>query len=229
MLIGFNEESAVLWKVFSHVVKPEKTLKINGGRADQKAVYNFHESVVNAMRLTLEEGTRSVIVVAPPRTEYTQEFLCHVRGHHAWLMQGANKATFSEITGSATTLPEVAELTKKPIFKQAMEQATDSESKNLLDLLEKRLNATGANVLVLYSLEDIEGAIYSSWLPGKPKPEYLLMNESYLSRSHQRNRVQRLMQVAANRQVKTKTAKAESAIGKRLNQLGGLVCLLKNE
>ena len=229
LLIGLNQEGAVLWKVFSNIVKPERTVKISGSRGDPKAVYNFHEAVVDALRPTLKEGTRSVIVAAPPRTDFSQSFLSHIRSHHAWLTQGANKATFSEITGSASTLPEVAELAKKPVFRQAIAETTEQEEENLLGLLEKKLNMQGSEVLVLYSLEEIEDAVYGSWLPGKPVPEYLLVNENYPVSRRGKNRVQRLLQVATNRRVKTKTVKADSAAGKRLAQLGGMVCLLKKE
>ena len=64
---------------------------------------------------------------------------------------------------------------------------------------------------------------------GKPKPEYLLLTDDYLSSSRQKNRVQRLMQIAANRGVKTRVINAESTAGKRLTQLGGIVCLAKTD
>jgi hypothetical protein len=43
ILAGLEETHAVLWKVFSKVVKPEKTLDIDGTRSNPKALYNFHE------------------------------------------------------------------------------------------------------------------------------------------------------------------------------------------
>ncbi len=66
-----------------------------------KAIYNFHELIINALRPILKEGVRSIIVASPPRTNFAQEFLNHLKGHHTWLFQGANKTTFSLITGSA--------------------------------------------------------------------------------------------------------------------------------
>ena len=63
----------------------------------------------------------------------------------------------------------------------------------------------------------------------KPKPEYLMLTDEYLSKSRQKYRVQRLMQVAANKGVKTRVISAESTAGKRLTQLGGIVCLAKRE
>ncbi len=101
------------------------------------------------------------------------------------------------------------------------------ETENLVELLEKSLNATGAQPMVLYSIEEIEDKILGSWLPGKPKPELLMLTDTYLSGSRQKNRIQRLIQIAQNRQVKSRVVKADSQAGKRLSQLGGMVCILK--
>jgi stalled ribosome rescue protein Dom34 len=227
ILVGLKEDQAVLWKVFSNVVKPEKTLDLNGARNDSKVVYNFQEAIVNALRPTIKEGVKSIVVASPPRTNYTQAFLSHVRSHHAWLMQGAEKAAFAELTGSATTVHEVTVLTRGPDFRRIIGETTTQETENLLELLEKSLNAAGNESMVLYSLEEIEDKILGAWLPGKPKPEYLMLADSYLSGSRQKNRVQRLIQVAANRKAKSRIVKADSPAGKRLLQLGGIVCILK--
>jgi stalled ribosome rescue protein Dom34 len=63
---------------------------------------------------------------------------------------------------------------------------------------------------------------------GKPQPEYLLLTDEYIACTRQKGRLHRLMQVAQNRQVKTRVISAESNAGKRLTQLGGIVCLAKN-
>jgi len=212
--------------VYSNVAKPEKTLKLTGFRSDAKAVYNFHEAIVNALRPVLKEGVKTIILASPTRTSYSVDFLRHLKDHHAWLTQGPSKATFVELQGAANTPHEVAELTRKPDFKGRIGDATSSETENLLELLEKRLNAVGQEPLVAYSLEESEEKILGAWQPGKPKPEYLLFVDTALSRSRQRNRLQRLMQVAANRGVKARVVDSETTTGKRLMQLGGIVCIL---
>jgi stalled ribosome rescue protein Dom34 len=227
MLIGLEKDCAVLWKVFSHVVKPEKTVPLNGDRTDPKALYNFHESIVNALRPTLNEGVGSYVVASPARTDYSEKLLKHIREHHAWLVQGPRKATFSQMTGAATTKPEVTALTRVPAFRRIIEETTTEETENLLELLEKRLNAPSKEVLVLYSLEEIEDQILGAEKPGKPQPEYLLLTDVYLSRSRVRYRVQRLMQIASNKGIKTRIVGADSPAGKRLTQLGGMVCILR--
>ncbi len=229
ILVGFEEGCAALWTIFSHVVKSEKTLILDGARKDPKALYNFHESIINALRPTLKDGVRSVILVSPTRTNYSQGFLDHVRGHHTWLSHGSGKAVFSELAGSAGTLSEVAALAKTPLLRKVIGETTAEETDSLIDLLEKRLNASSKEELVLYSIEEIEKVMYGGCKIGKPQPEYLLLIDTYLASPRQRGRLQKLMQIASNGGVKTRIVKADSSAGKRLLQLGGMVCILKKE
>jgi stalled ribosome rescue protein Dom34 len=225
ILAGLEDDRAVLWKVFSNVVKPEKTVWLDGTRNDSKAVYNFHESIVNAVRPTLKEGVRSVMVASPARTNYAEKFIDHIHGHHAWLVQGRNKATFSEITEPAGTLPEVAALTKTPTFRRLISETTSEETEDLIDMLEKHLNSPNQDKVALYSLLEIEDLILGPQKSSRLTVEYIMLTDEYLSSSREKNRIHRLMQIAANRNVKTRIIDAESTAGLRLNQLGGMVCL----
>jgi len=229
ILAGLEDNRAVLWRVFSNVVKPEKTISLNGTRNDPKAVYNFHESIVNALRPTLKEGVRSVILASPARTNHAQRFIDHIREHHAWLVKGPNKAVFSEANEPASTLSEVAALTKTPMFRRLICETTSEEAEDLIDMLEKRLNTSDKNAIVLYSLEEAEDLILGSQKPSKPEPEYLMLTDKYLLDSREKNNIHRLMQIATNRKVKTRIVEAESPAGLRLTQLGGIVCFAKLE
>ncbi|UCF45238.1 MAG: hypothetical protein JSW44_00980 [Candidatus Bathyarchaeota archaeon] len=229
ILAGLEETHALLWKVFSKVVKPEKTLTINGTRNNPKALYNFHESIINALRPTLKEGVRSIILASPAKTNYAQEFTNHVRHHHTWLIQSPNKAAFSEITGSANTPSQVAALTRTKAFRQLICETTAEETENLIEILEKRLSTSNKNNLVLFSLEEAETVILNQQNATIPKPEYLLLTDKYLSDNREKNRLHRLMQIAKNRKVKTRIVNAESPAGLRLTQLGGIVCIAKPE
>lgn len=226
ILIGLEADNAAVWRVYSNVVKPETTLKLDRFRNNPKAIYNFHEALVNALRNTLKEGVHSIVLVSPPRTTYAQEFMSHVRIHYAWLTQGASKVSFAEMTGSAATRSDVATLAKNPSFSGLIKETTAEETENLLNLLESRLSVSGESDVVVYSLDDVEDLIVYA-RKGGLAPEFLLLTDDYLARSHQRRRVHRLMQVAANKKVKTKVVDAESSAGKRLSQLGGIVCLVK--
>jgi stalled ribosome rescue protein Dom34 len=225
ILIGIEIDHAALWQIFSQVAKLQQTIPINGERKDQKALYNFHETIINALRPVLKEGVRSMVIASPPRTSYAQEFLYHIKAHHQWLMQGTNKASLSQITGSASSPQQVATLTKTSAFKQLIQENATEETENLLEILEKRLSQT--DNLVLFSLQEAESLILNTQAPGKPQPEYLMLTDDYLDRTRQKNRINRLMMIAAKNGVKTRVINAESNAGARLTQLGGIVCLAK--
>jgi stalled ribosome rescue protein Dom34 len=225
VLVGLEDDRATVWRVFSGVVKPERTLWLDETRDNPKAAYNFYESIIDSLRPALREGVRSVIVACPPRSSYGQAFIRHVDEHHAWLVQGPNRAALSETVGSAGTISEVAALVRTPQFRQLIDETTSEETQYLLDMLEKCLSASDQNTVVLYSLKEAEDLVCRPWKPGSLKPAYFMLTDKYFAGSREKSRIQRLMQIASNRTVKTRIVNAESAAGKRLTQLGGLVCL----
>jgi stalled ribosome rescue protein Dom34 len=77
---------------------------------------------------------------------------------------------------------------------------------------------------VLYSLNEIEKRILGPRKSGRHIHEYLILTDKYLSDSREKNRIHRLMQIATNRNVKTRIVDVESTAGRRLTQLGGMVC-----
>ena len=228
ILAGLEKDDASLWKVFSKVIKPIAIIRLDGNRNDPKAAFNFHESIVNALRPTFREGVRSVVLVSPPRTGYAQEFIHHVQKHHAWLVQGASKITFAEAMGSAKTPSQVAALTRTDAFQSLILEITSDETVNLLELLEKRISTSTKAKTVLFSLEETENLFRQLQRAVGNKPEHLTLAYEYLSRSREKNRVNRILQIAANNNVKTKVVNAESPVGQRLMQLGGFVCLAKS-
>jgi stalled ribosome rescue protein Dom34 len=226
VLVGIEQSQAAVWKIYSKVAKPEAIICLGGARTDAKVLYSFYEAIIDKLRPILKEGVKSIIVASPQKTSYRQDFLNHVKGHHQWLFQGVNKAAFKQIAGSAVTHAQVSSITSLEEFKQSINDSTFEESENFIELLEKRLNSTADN-LVLFSLEEAENAVYNFESHGVFKPEYLLLTDSYLAGDKRKVRLNRLMQIAQNKKIKTRVVNKESPAGVRLNQLGGLICLLK--
>jgi len=224
LLVGFEDDHAVLWQVFSHVVKLHLTLEL-GKRTDEKALYNFHESVVDALRPVLEEGVRSIVVTAPMKTTYATDFLDHVRKHHMYIIQSKrlNRATFAELVGSADQPHRVAELVKTKEFRNIVTETTSGEADHLVNALEKNLYSTDSTTVVLYSLKEIEDMIYNRESCNDFRTEYLMLTDKYLTDSKDKNRIHRLLQISKNRKVKTRIVNAETPAGKRISQLGGIV------
>jgi stalled ribosome rescue protein Dom34 len=226
ILIGIEQDHSSIWQVFSKITKHQQTIGLDGERNEKKALYNYHETIINALRPNLKEGVRSIIVAIPPRSRVGEDFLKHVSEHHSWLFQGPNKISLAQITGSTDSASQVADLTRKSAFKQLIQETADEETENILNIIEKRLNTS--DNLVLFSIDEAEKVIFEPQIFGKPQPDYLLLTDRYLSYSRQKNRLNRLMQIAKNKNIKTRVINAESNAGLRITQLGGLICLMKN-
>lgn len=227
VLVGFEEKRAVLWQIFSKIVKHHVTVEMDIN--DKKNLYNFRESVMDKLRPLLREGVRSIIITAPMKTNYAKDFLDHIRKHHQWLFQenSSNNTTFGELVGSATQLHEVSELVKTKQFRNLLSETTSEDADHIIDTLEKRLNETDGDSVILYSIKDIEELVNSQLEHSKIKPEYIILTNKYLTDTKEKNRVHRLLQISKNKNIKTRIVKVETKAGVRLSQLGGLVCFTK--
>jgi stalled ribosome rescue protein Dom34 len=225
LLVGFEDDHAALWQVFSHVVKLHLMLKLGEKRTNQKALYNFHESLVDALRPMLKEGVRSIVVTAPTKTTYATDFLDHVRKHHDYLMQSksSNRATFAILIGSADQPKEVAELVKTKEFRELIAQTISEEVDHTANILEKYLYSNNSNCVVLFSLREIEDVIYNRERNNDFRTEYLMLTDKYLADSKDKNNIHRLLQISLNRKVKTRIVNAETPTGQRISQFGGIV------
>jgi stalled ribosome rescue protein Dom34 len=216
-----------IWMIFSNVIKPLATIRLNGTWSDRKTVYNHCESIVHSLRPALREGVGSIVLVSPVRMNYARQLMDHVRQHHVWLVEGPDKATLTEVTGSAGTLPEVASLARTIMFRGLVRQAASEAADNLVELLDRYVNSSDRGWGIAYPLEAVEELVTSPRRLGAQSPEYLMLTDLYLSTSSEKSRVQRLMQIAANRKVKTRVVDAAQPAGIRLTQLGGIVCLTR--
>jgi stalled ribosome rescue protein Dom34 len=225
LLVGFEDDHAVLWRIFSRVAKRSIRLELDRKRTNDKALYNFHESVVDALKPVLKEGVRTIVVTAPVRTTYAQDFLEHVRKHHRYLIQpkSPNRANFAELVGSADDRIKVAELTKTKEFTNLIAETTSEEADQAVNNLEKHLYGADNNSPVLYSLKEIEDIVYNREKDREPRTEYLLLTDKYLAECKQKNRINKLLQIAKNKEVKTRVVNVETAAGNRISQFGGLV------
>lgn len=210
-------------------MKLHLTVKLAGRRTDERVLYNFHESVIDALKPVLKEGVKSVVITAPMRTTYAADFLDHVRKHHAYLIQskGPNRTIFAELVGSADQTHSVSELVKTKEFRKLIAETTSGEADQIVKTLERHLYSPGNDSVVLYSLKEIEDMIYDRERRSDLTTEYLLLTDRYLSDSEDKNRIHRLLQISKNREVKTRIVNEETPAGKRISQFGGIVFFTK--
>lgn len=227
VLVGLEERRAVLWRVFSEMVKLDGKVE-RGEEGERGGLYSFHESIVNALRPTFKEGVKSIVVAAPPRTDYAKNFLDHVRKHHAWLVrEGPDAVTFGELIGSAGQLHEVHELVKTKGFRDVMGETTALDAEKIVGALEKNLYSDDGGTVVSYSLEEIEDLVYGRQEQGSSRPEHVVLTDKYLADTKKKGRILRLLQISKNMGIKTTIVNAETRAGLRLSQFGGIVCFAK--
>ncbi len=224
LLIGLHDDSAVFWRVFSEIVKQECVIKRGRKRKyqDNKQVYHFHEEIVNKLRPIIREGMKSVLIVSPPKEEYSKEFISHVEKHHSWMFK--NKIVFNEIIGSAKTLKNVSHLVNQELFKDAVKETSNQEAMLILEDLNELINKPYKYSKILYTVREIEREIDKKWKMDENKPHYILLTDEYLKNFRQKSRIHRILQIAKNHEIKTKIINAESEAGIKVKSFGGLIC-----
>jgi stalled ribosome rescue protein Dom34 len=229
LLVSLEEHRAVLWRVFSKVVKQHLTVEL-GGRRKDKTLYNFHESIISALRPVLKEGVRSVIVTTPVKTTYAADFMNHVQRHHSYLLQSKhqNRTVFAELVDPTDQSHNVAELVKTKEFRKLIAETTSVEADRIVDMLDDCLFGTSSSSVVLYTLREIEDTVYNRKEQNNLKMSHLVLTDKFLTFSKEKDRVHRLLQISKNRKVKTNIVNAETSAGKRISQLGGIVFFATN-
>jgi stalled ribosome rescue protein Dom34 len=224
ILIGLHDDNSVFWRIFSGIVKQECVIKRGRKRKyqDNKQVYHFHEEIVNKLRPIIREGMKSVLIVSPPKEEYSKEFISHVKKHHSWMFK--NKVVFNEIVGSAKTLKSVFYLVNQEIFKDAVKETSNQEAMLILEELNDLISKPYKYSEILYTVREIERELDRGWKIDEKKPNYILLTDDYLKNFRQKSRIHRLLQIAKNRGIKTKIVSADSDAGRKITSFGGLIC-----
>jgi stalled ribosome rescue protein Dom34 len=233
ILIGLHDTDAVFWKIFSETIKFH--LKIKRGRKRKyqnvKNLFHFHEEIVNALRPLIREGIRSVILLSPPKEEYSNEFLTHVTKHHSWLLkQGDKQVVFSKLVGNqAKNQKDVYYLKSQEHFQKIVEGASNQEGLLILAELKKIINKNEKSSKICYTWEEIDRELrLIEKNSNLPKPRYIILTEEYLNDPKYRNQAYRILQVAKNLEIKTKIVNNESEAGKIVDKFGGIVCFFRN-
>ena len=232
ILIGLHDNDAVLWRVFSETIRLHFIIKRGRKRRNQneKHLYHFHEEIVNTLRPIIKEGIRSVILLSPPKEDFSNEFLNHVNKHHLWLLKkGDNQVVFSKIIGNqAKTQKDVYYLKTLESFKEIVDDTSNQEGLLILEELTEIINKNEKFSKILYTWREID---YELRLIKRnsnlTKPNYIILTEEYLNNPKNRNKTHRILQIAKNLEIKTKIVSQESDAGAIVEKFGGLVCYFK--
>ena len=184
ILIGLHDKDAVFWRIYSEDIRFH--FKINRGRKrrnqSKKQIYHFHEEIINTLRPIIKEGIRSVIVLSPPKEDYSDEFLNHVNKHHIWLLKkGGNQVVFSKIVGNqAKTQRDVYYLKTQEHFKEIVDETSNQEGLLILEELTEIINKNEKFSKILYTWREIDYELrFIRQDPNLTKPNYIILTEEY--------------------------------------------------
>ncbi|MEE9379722.1 MAG: hypothetical protein V3V33_16980 [Candidatus Lokiarchaeia archaeon] len=232
ILIGLHDNDAVFWRIFSETIRLH--FKINRGRKrrnqNKKQLYHFHEEIINTLRPIINEGIRSVILLSPPKEEYSDEFLNHVNKHHSWLLKkGDKQVVFSKIIGNqAKTQKDVDYLKTQDSFKAIVDETSNQEGLLILDELTEIINKNEESSKIFYTWREIDHELrLFKQNPNLTKLNYIILTEEYLKNPKNRNKTHRILQIAKNLEIKTKIVSQESEAGAIVEQFGGLIYYFK--
>ena len=232
LLIGFDEKTIHSWKVYTHSLRGYKTIKLprKWKYLDDKQKYNLLEDMVNIIRPIIREGLKSIILANPEKEEYSATFLDHVKKHHQWLLKGYNRVSIGVIDGVADSLESAKFLISQEESKLAIDDTINDELHEIVKRLDKLIHTGDPEKQLLYTLEEIGDIVYEGGKKDKTAAERLdiiIITAKFIEKQANKSHVHRLLQIANNKGVKTKTISIESPFTDRFDQLGGLLAFKK--
>lgn len=215
VLIGLERNRATLWNIYSESIKPDTRISM------ETNPYNFYEAIIDRLRPNIKQGVKTILIAAPDEKNY-EAFKEHIQRHQRWLIAGyeLNRITLEYVEGSATHLETVVELIEAAGLRKKIQQASNTDIKRVMSVLEKRLGTPDGIDTLLFTLDEVEEAVYR----GQVQPEYILITAEF-QRSHGK-RTQRLLQIAQNNGIKSMIVDNNSKMGSRLSQFGGLIAIM---
>ena len=215
ILVGLENKKAIFWNIYSNSVR------IGSVKEWTDNEYNFFESLVDELRPSIKQGIKTVVLASESKKKY-EGLMGHIEKHQGWMLKGyeLNRVSFQFLEGTARDIDSVTELVNELDFKESIRKAGEGDMQLIMGVLEKRLSSRDGIETLRFSLKEVEDTVYND-----VEAEYLLVTQRFL-KQHNR-RVQRLLQIAENKGVKTRIIPPESNYGPRIAQFGGLILLLK--
>lgn len=216
ILIGLENKVSIFWNVYSKSVKPGAVKHWIDNE------FNFFESMVDELRPSIKHGVKTVLLVSESKRKY-DGFIEHIEKHQKWMLGGyeLNRVSFQFLEGSAKNVDTVKELVNASGFKKSIEQGVREDLGLVISVLEKRFGSEKGIEGLLFSLREVEEALYNG-----VNLEYIVLSQEFLNKH--RRRIQRILQIAENRGVKTSVIPSESSYISRISQFGGLIGLIQD-
>jgi hypothetical protein len=228
VLLGVDESRATIWMIHSESIAPGGTIKCEhmGSAGTSSPGYNYFEAIVSRLKSVFETGVKTIVIAGSKNVGTAEEFMTHVRKHHAYLLKEGQTRTIhpSVLDGEAGNVPAALKLVKSDKFKAITASTLDQETSSIIDILEAVINNPAGIVHVHFTIDEID-AIFQALRDEEGQiPEYVLMTEVFYAANKSDARLQRVFTFAKKLKVKTRVVQSKTGPGARIAQLGGLVC-----
>jgi stalled ribosome rescue protein Dom34 len=146
------------------------------------------------------------------------------------LKKGDSKIIISKIVGNqAKTQKDVYYLKYQDNFQNIVNQTSNQEALLILEELKEVIGKNAKFSKILYTWKEIDYELrLINKNPNLPKLNFIILTEEYLNTPKNRNKTQRILQIARNLEIKTKVIKKDSEAGAIVDGFGGIVGFLKD-
>ena len=189
---------------------------------DQKELYKFHESIINAIRPLIREQNKAIIVVAPQKSTYWDSFSKHIKKGHRWLDSIAFELFDAEIDNDE----QIKDLFQTQAFKDAIGLARAEVSANIESDLNKYLNKLSESSNIIYGIREIESYLLSNPSSEQLNERILMISDSFLEINKTNPKMQRIRHLAKNYGITEKIFEQDSGMATRINELGGIILII---
>lgn len=227
--MGLEEKIAYIWHLYSSKFEIVGTIKKGGVHSHQNPIYTFFETLIDKIRPIIREGTRSIVIVTPPKSEIFNIFLLHIKDHHQWLInpKSQNKVSLTNIIGKARDRKDIELLRQNPDFASVLSDSIGDEYANLAAIFHKRFNSPETHEGFFFLMNEIEEVVDSERIGLDFEPEYILLSDQFWISHKTQRKVQQLLDRAKNKGFKIKILNKNEDFGKKVQDFGGIVCTIK--
>lgn len=231
ILIGLEEKRAYLWEAFSRKFQSLGIVKLAGSRKDNQSEYKFHENIINMLRPLIKEGLTSLVIIIPPKSDFSEKFQKHIQKHHQWLVnsKSIHAISIGQLEGTISDLESLQILAMTEKYREILNLTSEDEGDKIIALLTKRFNKDQTGENFLYIQSDIQNLLEDKQRLAQITPEYLLFTEEKYQKVFNTREGQRLIQLAKNVKFKVRILENESITSDKVEEFGGIICLINSK
>nr|MDO8115001.1 hypothetical protein [Candidatus Sigynarchaeota archaeon] len=229
LLLGIEKQRAMAWNVYSESIAPAFTerLQQKGSAGTANPQFNYFEAIVAKLKPIFSTGLKTLVIASPRNSTFANDFVAHLRKHHAYLMKegSSQKIHTGTVDGEAKDVQSTLAVVKSDAFRTITASTVDQETTAIIELFDSCINNPSSLVKIGFTIDEIIQLLEALREDDEnPAPEYIIMTDVFYAGHKNDPLFQRVMSIAKNIKIKTRVIQLKTEAGARVAQLGGLVC-----